>query len=119
MPCNGIGPRTRADFYRDKTVVATEWWLCSCSVPNLVWARLRVFNDGTADACWAEGSTLYGFDRREFADFFLAEDEYTSFNGPAGWDAEDERETGVIAASTKTPGWEETASQPFEYLGVY
>lgn len=110
---------TKADFYRDKAVVAVEWWLCSCSLPGLRWARLRVFGDGTADTCWDEGTTLYGFDGREPAGFFLSEDEYVRFGGPSGWDAEDERGTGVTAAEVRVPQWADTPSQPFEYLGTY
>ena len=107
---------TAADFYRGKTVAAVEWWLHDNDFPALTWARLRVFSDGTADACWAEGTTLYGFDSRGYAGLFLAEDEFVQFGG---WDAEDERSYGVRTADIRVPEWVDQLDQAFEYLGTY
>jgi hypothetical protein len=66
-------------FYEGKTLTKVEWWLSYCSeYPDLLWARLRVFSDGSADAAFEE-LKVYGFDSREYASYFLSEDEYTSF----------------------------------------
>jgi hypothetical protein len=107
---------TKADFYRGKTVAAVEWWVCSCSLPQLAWARLRVFSDGSADVCWSEGTKLYGFDERRFASYYLSEDEYTSFTG---WDVEDEQLYGIRAADIQVPSWIDQPEQEFKYFGTY
>ncbi|MBA4020244.1 MAG: hypothetical protein C0483_24040 [Pirellula sp.] len=107
---------TANKFYQGKSVAAVEWWLHDCDLPALNWARLRVFADGTADACWAEGTKLFGFDSREYAGNFLAEDEYIRF---ANWDGEDERDYGVRAADVRVPEWTDRPGQIFEYLGTY
>jgi hypothetical protein len=93
-----------------------EWWLHDCDLPSLTWARLRVFNDGTADACWADRAKLYGFAAREFAGYFLAEDEYLRFSG---LDKSDALDRGVDLASIEPPVWTDSPEQPFEYLGTY
>jgi len=69
--------------------------------------------DGTADACWSEGTTLYGFSAPEFAGYFLAEDEYRRLN-PA-----DSAEFGSDLAAVAPPTWKDTTAQLFEYLGTY
>jgi len=56
-----------------------KWWLHDCDPTALTWARLRVFDDNTSDACWNNGGTLYGFDEPRYAGYFLAEDEYRQF----------------------------------------
>jgi hypothetical protein len=108
---------TKDEFYRSKAVVSTEWWLDTGWLPDtLSWARLRVFNDGSADACWAEGDRLYGFDDRQFARYFLSEDEYDRFDT---MDAEDELEYGIVVATIEPPSWVDRVDQAFEYLGQY
>ena len=66
----------------------TERWLDECAFPEAVWARLRIFSDGSADECWVQGEMLYGFDSAECARYFLSEDEYVCFEG---LDANEER----------------------------
>ena len=80
---------TKADFYKNKSVIETEWWLNVESFPELVWGRLRVYSDGTADACFAEGVTLYGFENREHAANLLATDDLSNFSS---WGDEEEEE---------------------------
>ncbi len=82
----------KSAFYRAKSIVRTEWWVHECDLPVLTWARLWVFNDSTADACWAEGATLYGFDAEEY-----------------------DLELPAIVP----PLWIDSSEQKFEYLGTY
>ena len=107
---------TKIDFYQGKSVAETEWWVSHRSLPDLVWARLRVFDDGTADACWSEGTRLYGFDNRDYAGYLFSEDEYISSEG---WDEEDEADYGVQIAAVSRPVWEDHPDQEFAYLGTY
>jgi hypothetical protein len=106
----------KADFYRGKHVVSVEWWLDDGALPSQVWARLRVFSDGTADACWQEGTTLYGFSSRKFAGYFLAEDEYRPFDH---LEDEDLREFGLTKSAIAPPLWPDPEEQPFSYKGTY
>jgi hypothetical protein len=108
---------TKAEFYAGKSIARLEWWLNSCDLPErLVWARLRVFDDGTADACWEEGGRLYGFDAREYAGYFLSEDEYTCFNT---MDDADARDWGIRRAVITLPSWHDRLDQSFKYYGTY
>lgn len=107
---------TKTDFYRDKRVITTDWWLDSCSFPRLAWARLRVFNDNTADACFGEDEKLFGFLTGEYAGYFLAEDEFVRL---AAIDREDEFELDISLTEIQTPLWSENPKQSFEYLGTY
>ena len=103
-------------FYEGKTLAKVEWWLSYCSeYPDLAWARLRVFSDGSADAAFEE-SKVYGFDSREYASYFLGEDEYMPFDS---MDEQDESDIGVKKADISLPSWEENARAEFEYLGTY
>lgn len=115
-PMRQIDPMTKAEFYRDKQVASVEWWLDDCALPALTWARLRVFADGTADACFEDGGTLYGFDHPRSAHYFLAEDEYRRL---CSMDDEDDREHGVRFAELKPPKWADRSSQEFKYFGTY
>ncbi len=108
---------TKEEFYWSKHIVAIEWWLHECDLPNkLTWARLRVFDDATADSCFEEGGKLYGFENRDFAAYILSEDEYISSQG---MDAEDEQEYGIKLAEIYTPAWLDNPVQLFEYFGSY
>jgi hypothetical protein len=88
----------------------------SLFLPVIAWARLRVFSDGTADACWDEGTTLYGFDGRDFAAYFLAEEEYSPL---AGFDPDDERKYGIPFTALRVPFWSDSAERAFKYFGTY
>ena len=106
----------KVEFYQSKQVVSVERWLHDCDLPALTWARLRVFTDGTADACWADGGTLYGFDEQRFADYFLAKDENRRL---ACMDEDDELEYGIRLADVRPPFWSDRLDQAFEYLGTF
>ncbi len=93
-----------------------EWWLHDCDLPALRWARLRVFTDGSADACWEEAGTLFGFDQHEFAAFYLSEDEYGRL---AGKHQEDDQEHGIRFAELTPPVWLDQPGQIFKYIGKY
>jgi hypothetical protein len=107
---------TKAGFYHGKQLVEVEWWLAGCNLPDLAWARLRVFDDGTADSTFGPREKLYGFENRDYAGCILSEDEYCPLDA---FDADDEREYGIKFAELKPPHWEEDQDQPFEYLGTY
>ena len=107
---------TKAEFYKDKAVVETQWWLHSCELPNLIWGRLRVFSDGTADACFEEGGKLFGFENRRYASYILSEDEYVRLETI---DKQEEKEYRIQLAGITQPRWQDTTEQEFEYLGTY
>ena len=109
---------TKADFYKNKSLIATEWWLNAESLPDLVWARLRVFSDGTADACFVEGVTLYGFENREHAANLLATDDLSRFSDWGG-EEEEEEEYGISLAEIGPPTWVDPSDQDFVYSGTY
>lgn len=106
----------KLSFYTGKEIAHVEWWLHDCDLPALTWARLRAFDDGTADACWTEGTTLYGFSAPEFAGYFMAEDEYRRVSS---LDDEDAVGLGVNFSVAVPPTWTDTSAQPFEYSGTY
>lgn len=57
------------------TVVQTEWWLMEPSLPDLNWARLRCYADGTADVFDCD-ARLSSFTSIEDAILFLEDDEF-------------------------------------------
>src|SRR5436853_7477172 len=85
-------------FYKDKYPIKTEWWLDVSGLPEIRWARLRTFNDKTADACYGEKETIYAFENREYASRMLAEDDYVNFDSI---DSEAEREYGITVETMK------------------
>jgi hypothetical protein len=92
---------TKAEFYSGKHVTEVEWWLHDCDLPqHLTWARLRVFNNGTADSTFDPQGKLFGFENRNYASFILSEDEYVCFNH---MDEEDEQAYGIRLAETHPP----------------
>ena len=109
------GVDSKAEFYKGKTITEVEWWMSyACQYPELYWGRLRVLSDGSADAAFDEAN-VYGFDNREYAGHFLAEDEYTPFATLA---AEDEEMSGATASQMSPPNWSDTSAK-FKYLGTY
>ena len=106
----------RYSFYEGKTLIETEWWLSYCSeYPDLAWARLRVLSDGSADAAFEERK-VYGFDNREYASYFLGEDEYIPFDSI---NEQDERDIGAKKADIALPTWKDPVDVTFEYIGTY
>lgn len=104
----------KATFYRGKSVVRIEWWVNDGNTPAHRWARERVFDDGTADVCWREGTTLHGFSHADHAASYLSEDEYIRF---AGLTESDAREIGfdLDVTSLEAPQWADRVDQPFAY----
>ena len=84
---------------KPKEVAQTQWWLMWGAFPNLNWARLRVFTDGTADVFDMDGRTLE-FPNEEEARMSLAEDEYSELSV---FDEEDEDEWGIPLRSLAPP----------------
>jgi hypothetical protein len=102
---------------RSKTIVEVEWWLEWAGLPErLTWARLRVFQDGTADVSFGPDGGIYGFDNRTYAGYFLSADEFQPLET---MDEEDEAEYGIVVESLVPPVWEDSDNQPFKYLGTY
>jgi hypothetical protein len=56
--------------------VSEEWWLDSSGLPDLLWARLTVYSDGSAEVLDLDG-TYHDFASREEAVLWLREDEYS------------------------------------------
>ena len=108
-------PTDRQFYSAAGPVARVEWRLHESDLPSPRWARMRVFANGTADVCWGDGGTLYGFDQPEFAGSFLSEDEYCRLSM---LDAEDEKQFGVRLSDLIPPIWSDAGSG-FEYLGTY
>jgi hypothetical protein len=73
-----------------------------------------VFSDGSADAAFEEAK-VFGFDKREYASYFLGEDEYMPFES---MDEQDERDIGAKKSDIALPTWSDQVTA-FEYLGTY
>lgn len=58
-------------------VVAESWWLEWCTPERLHWARLRVFQDGSAEVFDLDGA-YHRFPDEQEARYWLNEDEYSS-----------------------------------------
>jgi hypothetical protein len=111
-----LGVTNTHSFDDGKTLIKIEWWISSDSAyPDLYWARLRVFSDGSADAAF-EPTKIYGFDNREFASYFLSEDEFMPFDT---LDEEDEDDIGIKKSDIAHPSWSADGDVDFEYLGTY
>lgn len=76
-----------------------SWYLMYSSLPDLNWARLRVFASGPAEVFDCDGRTTR-FASVEKARLWLAEDEFQALET---FDAEDEEEYGVRFADVKPP----------------
>ncbi|QJW94716.1 hypothetical protein [Frigoriglobus tundricola] len=71
----------REQFYAGKAVRREEWFLYDWDLifhDKQTWARLRVFDDGSADAWTATG--LAGFDDEGSAGTFIGEEHYASLD---------------------------------------
>lgn len=70
----------REEFYAGKGVQREEWFLYDFGLHDdkLTWARLRVFDDGSADAWSSLG--LAGFDDERSAWTYISEDHYASLD---------------------------------------
>lgn len=108
---------SKAAFYSGKAVRKVLWYLHDCDLPEtLVWARLRVFDDGSADATFSEDGTAFGFINEKYASYLLGEDEYVCFSH---FDDEDDVSYGTDRHSIAPPSWVDRPRKPFEFLGTY
>lgn len=106
---------TIQDFYANKTLAKTDWWISDGSVfPDLYWARSRVFSDGTADAAF-DSTQVFGFENETYAGYFLAEDGYIRL---ATFDDEDELFLEIKTEQLTPPIWPHE-SDFFRYIGKY
>ncbi len=108
-----IGMNTET-FYANKTVTLVDWWLDEPLLPELAWARLRVFSDGASDVCF-NGGKRYGFANLQAATSFLSEDEFTRLHD---LDIADEQEFGIVRSQLMPPKWAQE-DDSFEYIGDY
>jgi len=82
-----------------KNIIKETWWLMYCSFPDLNWAKLQVYADGSAQTFDCDG-VKHNFENEEEAGYFLAEDEYTELDK---LDTEDEQEIGIPLSSIEIP----------------
>ncbi|MEH2055556.1 MAG: hypothetical protein V7K97_05145 [Nostoc sp.] len=85
--------------FQQKSIIKDNWWLMSCSFPNLNWARLRTYDDLSSEILDCDGSK-YTFSNEEEARYFLMEDEFTQFEL---LDQEDEQEHSISLCLIQIP----------------
>lgn len=104
----------REQFYAGKAVRREEWFLYDFDLifeDEQTWARLRVFDDGSADAWTTTG--LAGFDDEPSAGTFIGEGHYVSLDTLRGMPE---------CAAKVPPGppvGRSDESQPFRYFGSW
>lgn len=76
----------------------TSWWLATLG-RNIVWARLRVREAGTAEVFDADGNTL-AYDSEDTARAALMDAEFVAYDG---LDAEDALARGFDLAAVRPP----------------
>ena len=76
-----------------------SWYLMYSALPDLNWARLRVFDSGLAEVFDCDGRTTRFRSEKE-AGLWLAEDEFRAL---ASYDSEDEEEYGIKFADIDPP----------------
>ena len=85
-----------------------QWWLATLG-RNLVWARLRVRDGGTAEVFDSDGKTL-SYESQDTARAALMDAEFVSYDG---LDAEDALERGFNLADVSPPrGGSDEALRP-------
>ena len=77
---------------------AGQWWLATLG-RNIVWARLRVREAGTAEVFDADGNTL-AYDSEDTARAALLDAEFVEYEG---LDAEDAQERGFDLEEVRPP----------------
>ena len=75
------------------------WWLDVSGFPDLLWARLRIFSDGTAEVFDLDGQ-VHRFPTEAAARDWLSEDEYESVESVA---EEDLRDGGLVRDDLRPP----------------
>jgi hypothetical protein len=86
------------DVDDDATCPAAQWWLATLG-RNIVWARLRVREAGTAEVFDADGNTL-AYDSEDTARAALLDAEFVEYEG---LDAEDALERGFDLDEIRPP----------------
>lgn len=110
-------PQSKSEFYAGKAVGKTLWYLHEIELPgSLRWARLRVFDDGSADCTFSNEGVAFAFVDERSARNLLIEDEYVCFSR---FDDEDDAEYGTNRHALEPPTWVDPSDKPFEYLGTY
>ena len=108
---------SKVQFYQGKTVRKVLWYLHDNDLPRtLTWARLRVFDDGSADSTFSLDGVAYGFVEEAYASYLLAEDEYVCFST---FDDEDDANWETDRHCITPPEWTDPPDKPFEFLGTY
>ncbi len=109
---------TDIKFYQNCEVEKVEWWLADCSYyPDLYWARLRTFSNGTADVLFQDENKAYRFENAEYAGYFIREDEFSRFQD---LDEDDRNDLKIpIEMLIETPNWTNREVGNFEYIGKY
>ncbi len=84
---------------KNMKVIKEQWWLMDCSLPDLNWARLRVFDSEDAEVFDSDGVS-HKFSNQDDALAWLAEDEFIPFDDI---DIEDERAFGINKSEIQPP----------------
>jgi hypothetical protein len=91
-----------------------QWWLATLG-RNIVWARLRVREAGTAEIFDADGNTL-AYDSEDTARAALLDAEFVEYEG---LDADDALERGFDLAEIRPPqGDDEAALRPQMFVSL-
>lgn len=80
-------------------IVKEHWWLMTCDLPDLNWARMRVYSNGSAEVLDCDGQTLAFLSEQE-ASLTLREDEFCRLDE---FDSEDEQEFGITFSNLTPP----------------
>ncbi|MEP0920121.1 hypothetical protein NC981_25335 [Leptolyngbya sp. DQ-M1] len=100
-----------------KSVTKEEWWLMDCSFPDLQWARLRVYDDNSAEVFY--GSRCSNHKNEESACSELVDDEYVKFSD---LDQDDEEYYGIPFSKIYPPSGttdEVLKEQMYVSSGIY
>jgi hypothetical protein len=91
-----------------------QWWLATLG-RNIVWARLRVREAGTAEVFDADGNTL-AYDSEDTARAALLDAEFVEYEG---LDADDALERGFDLAEMQPPqGDDDVALRPLMFVSL-
>jgi hypothetical protein len=98
----------------DAMPASGQWWLATLG-RNVVWARLRVREAGTAEVFDADGNTL-AYDSEDTARAALLDAEFVEYEG---LDAEDARERGFDLDEVRPPqGDDDDALRPQMFVSL-
>jgi hypothetical protein len=96
-----------------KVLIKEEWWLdwdiLDHQFIDVIWARIQVFSNLSAEVFDVDGRTIYFEDETSAANE-LSEDDYRRF---ANLDEEDEQDLGVSLADLKPPSFDKKQDLKF------